>query len=343
MLAAALAIAVAAAPARAADAGAPGPAPTRILVLGSAHLAEFAKPLDRQALEPLVARLVAFRPDIVAVEAMSGEGCDLAARHPARYDPQDVGRYCPATAAARAATGLDAPAALARLHELLAQWPPEPTPAQRRSLAAVALAAGEPDTARLQWVALAPADRLARDGLTAALAASLDRPPAGEIELLAVPVAARRGLARLHAVDDHSGDNLDIADGAAYGRAIQAAWDAAAAPVRPLRAHEAALAAADDVLGLYRALNDPQALRAKAAADFGAAARDPSPQRYGRIYVGGWEARNLRIAGNIAAAIRERPGARVLVIIGAMHKPWLDRLLGGMQDVEIVDAQRVLR
>ena len=337
------AIVGAAAPARAAGDTAPAIAPTRILVLGSAHLAELARPLDAQALAPLVDRLVAFHPDIIAVEAMPGEACDLAARHPARYDPQDVGRYCATTAAAGAATGLDVPAALARLHDLLAGWPAAPTPSQRRGLAAVALAAGEPDTARLQWQALPPDERHAGDGLPAALAASLDRPPSGEIEQLAVPVAARLGLARLHAVDDHSGDNVDVADGAAYGRAIQAAWATSAGSLRPLREREAALVAAGDALGLYRRLNDSDVLRTMAEGDFGAAAREPSPQHYGRIYVAGWEARNLRIAGNVAAAMREHPGARVLVIIGAMHKPWIERLLGGMKDVQIEDARRVLR
>jgi hypothetical protein len=342
-LAAGMAAAIGATAARAADPVAPATAPTRILVLGSAHLAELKTPPDARAMAPLVARLVAFRPDIVAVEAMSGEGCDLAMRHPARYDPQDIAHYCPSTAAARAATGLDVPAALARLHDLLASWPASPAPAQRRQLAAVALAAGEPDTARLQWEQLAADERRPGDGLTDALAASLASRPRTETELLSLPVAAALGLARVQSVDDHSGDNVDVADGAAYGRAIASAWATAAGSVRPLREREAALAAAGDMLGLYRQLNDPDELRVKAAADFGAAARDPSPQHYGSIYVAGWEARNLRIAGNVAAAIRERPGARVLVVIGAMHKPWLERLLGGMQGVEIEDARRVLR
>ena len=326
-------------PAQAAETG----EPTHVLVLGTAHLAELKKPLDAQALAPLVARLVAFRPDIVAVEAMCGESCDLAARHPARYDPQDYGRYCVATTAARSATGLDVPAALAQLRTLLAGVTSDSKPSQRRHIAAVALAAGEPDTARLQWQELPPAERHEGDGVTAALATALERPASGEIELVAVPVAAQLGLARLHAVDDHSGDDVDVADAAAFGRAIQGAWATAEAAMRPLREREAALAASGDALGLYRHLNDPGVLRTTIAGDFDAAGREPSPQRYGRIYVAGWETRNLRIAANVATALRERPGARVLVIIGASHKPWLDRLLGGMRDVEIVDAERVLR
>jgi hypothetical protein len=36
-------------------------------------------------------------------------------------------------------------------------------------------------------------------------------------------------------------------------------------------------------------------------------------------------------------------GKRVLVIVGSAHKPWLDAYLDMMGDVQIVDAERVLR
>ena len=53
--------------------------------------------------------------------------------------------------------------------------------------------------------------------------------------------------------------------------------------------------------------------------------------------------RNLRMVANIRAAFRDRPGARVLSIVGASHKPWFDSLLGQMQGVDIVDANTVLQ
>lgn len=59
--------------------------------------------------------------------------------------------------------------------------------------------------------------------------------------------------------------------------------------------------------------------------------------------MGGWEARNLHRVAKLRAAFRERPGARVLAVVGASHKPWFDALLGMMQGVEVVDAARVLR
>ena len=78
------------------------------------------------------------------------------------------------------------------------------------------------------------------------------------------------------------------------------------------------------------------------ASDFGQALAEPSPQRYGRQYVGGWETRNLRMVANVHATFREHPGARVLSVVGSSHKPWFDGLLGQMQGVDIVDAEQVL-
>jgi pheromone shutdown protein TraB len=74
----------------------------------------------------------------------------------------------------------------------------------------------------------------------------------------------------------------------------------------------------------------------------GAALGDGVAPYYGHMYVTGWETRNLRMASNIMATFRERPGARVLVIVGATHKPWLDKILGQMPNVRIVDAEKVL-
>ena len=164
-----------------------------------------------------------------------------------------------------------------------------------------------------------------------------------EVNRVAVPVAQRLSLARLHAIDDHSGDNVAVSNAAAYGQAIQRAWNGAEAQMRPVREREALLLRDKDALALYRHLNDPAVLRVTVDSDFGAAASEPSPEKYGRIYVGGWETRNLRMAANVRAVFRERPSTRVLVIVGSSHKPMLDRLVGALEGVDIVDALKVLR
>lgn len=48
------------------------------------------------------------------------------------------------------------------------------------------------------------------------------------------------------------------------------------------------------------------------------------------------------MVANIGETFRERPGVRVLSIVGVSHKPWFDRLLGQLQGVEVVDAAQVL-
>ena len=56
-----------------------------------------------------------------------------------------------------------------------------------------------------------------------------------------------------------------------------------------------------------------------------------------------WETRNLRIAANIRSTFQQNPDARVLSIIGATHKGYLDAYLDMMQDVRLVDAMQFLK
>lgn len=319
---------------------------TQVLVLGSVHLSEMPEDFRPESLEPLLARLAAFKPDVITIEAISGESCDLMARHPTVYDPEGMSRYCSDTDEARAATGLDVPAAIAEVNETLADWPEQPTPAQRRHLAALFLAANDKASAVTQWLQLPEAERRTGDGLDDALVARLDTLMTTDSEtyLIAAPLAARLGLQRVFAIDDHSGDNIAVPDAEidAFANAIRQAWASTEAQTQPLRKREEALSNSGDMLGLYRYINRPDVLRTQADSDFGAAMRETSPQHYGQLYVAGWETRNLRMVANVRAAFRERPGARVLSIVGASHKPWFDSLLGQMQGVDVVDAQKVL-
>ena len=318
---------------------------TQVLVLGTVHLSTMPKDFDRRSLQPLIDRLVEFHPQIVTVEEMPGEQCEMADRHRAIYGEHGLAPYCRKPDAGKTATELDVPAAIAQAHKTLKTWPAAPTPAQRRHLAALFMAANDDVSALVQWLQLPTAERRAGDGLDAALVAALEKSTRANSEsgLIAAVVAARLGLQRVYAADDHTGDNVDVADAAAFGKAIQQAWDAAAAPMRPIRERQNALIKAGDMLGLYRYINSPAVMRANIDSDFAAALRDRSPEHYGQMYVAGWETRNLRMVANIRAAARERPGTRVLSIVGVSHKPWFDDLLGRMQGLRIVDAQEVLK
>ena len=106
---------------------------------------------------------------------------------------------------------------------------------------------------------------------------------------------------------------------------------------------QAELMKADDWLPLYRAVNQPASLAVTAELNVSAALRATSPRHYPQIWVNGWQLRNLRMVGNVLQVVRDRPGGRVLSIVGMSHKPWFDDWLGQMQGVDIVDAEQVLR
>lgn len=324
--------------------------PAQVLVLGTTHLSGLPKTTDPHLFDPLIERLARFRPQIITVEGLSGEECETLRQFKPQHGADTYDSYCWPTDAIEKATGLDVSQADAEATKMLASWPASPTPAQRRRLAMLFLAANDRGSAMVQWLRLPEAERHAGDGLTPAMVDILLRKglPLNENYTIAAALAARLGLERLYEVDDHIADTAldnDSPEGKAYGAAIQAAWRSKPAP--PARDAEDRLEknlrTGADVLALYRLMNAPQTQRETIAADMGRAVSYAPSQPYGRQYVAWWETRNLRIAANIRSTLQKDPSARVLSIIGATHKGYLDAYLDMMQDVRIVDAEQFLR
>lgn len=326
--------------------GPPAGKPNEVMVLGSPHLSGLPKSFQPATLAPLIDRLAGWRPTAIAVEHMSGLQCDSLRRYPSRY-AGTVENYCPDPSEAGRAIGMDVPAANAEAERMLAAWPKAPTPAQRRRLATVFLAAGEQDSALVQWLRLPPGERRADDGLTESLATALTKRAVrrDEVILIAVPLAVRLGLDRLWSVDDHSADTPDPADGKAYEAAIRAAWDNPATRERSAKDQRAiaGLSRPDGLMNLYRAFNAPALAPLIYRSDFGAALVEPSRQGFGRGYVGYWETRNLRMVANMRDILGQYPGTRMLTIVGVSHKAYYEAYLNQMHDVTLVDPTTVLK
>lgn len=322
------------------DRGMTGPR-AQVLVLGSVHLSELPEGFDPAKLQGLLDRLAAFKPDVITIESMTGEECDLALRHPTRYGTD----YCPSTEVARKTTGLEVPAALAEAEKLLAEWPATPTAPQRRHLISRLLAANDRASAYAQWLQLPETERRAGDGLDSALLELLTQIATrrNESYMVGSRLAARLGLPRVYATDNHTGDNVRIKDEQAFGRELQAAWKAGRAGLDELEKKTADLKQAADLLPLYRYVNEPSYQQITADVNVKATLGAKSKEGYPQIWVAGWEIRNLRMVANIRETFRERPGARVLSIVGASHKPWFDHWLGQMQGVDIVDVAAALK
>lgn len=330
-----------------------GPAkgkPNEVIVLGTAHLAQLPPTFQPASLDVLKQRLVAWKPRIVAIEGLSGTQCDMMRRYPQRYEGT-MQKFCSwDPAPARATTGFDVPGATVEMDRLLANWPAEPTPSQRRRLAAIFLAGGEPISALVQWLRLPEAERRVGDGLDAALVAALEgrrfgRGPRGEDTLIAAPVAAALGLERVVSMDDHTISDVPPPSQDGYANALGAAWNNPANVQRTqmYKRLSADVSNGENAMALYRAINDPSHAMAVYTSDFGAVIEESSPQQFGRAYVASWETRNLRMTSNIREAIGNYPGNRTLVIVGVSHKWYLEAYLNQMHDVRIVSSDEVLR
>jgi hypothetical protein len=317
----------------------------QLMVLGTPHLSQLPKSFDLANLGVLMDRLAGWQPQAVAIEALSGVQCAAMRSYTERYQ-DTIKSYCWDPAPAKAVTGLEVPAATAQAERLLAAWPVAPSHAQRRQMASLFLAAGEPASATVQWLRLPPEERKAGDGLDASLVEILNglRQKRNEDYLIAAPLAARLGLERVHPMDDHTADAPD-ADEKSAGAAIMKAWDNqyTAARKRASDELESRLDTPAGVLAMYRAYNAAGAAEQTFHSDFGAALEEPSPQHFGRGYVAYWETRNLRMASNIRETMGAKPGIRVLVIVGASHKAYLEAYLDQMHDLRVIDTNKILR
>ncbi|MBS0386769.1 MAG: hypothetical protein JSS00_15615 [Proteobacteria bacterium] len=326
--------------------------PTQVLVLGSPHLSGTPDNWDSSVLAPLLAKLAAFHPDAIAIEALPGRSIAQMWEYRASYP--DVahdygGRAMVLAALARNTLSLDMPDAEAEVRHTLATWPASPTPAQRRRLAALFAASGDPASALVQWWRLAPADRIADDNVSRLLAdqfATYETPARrNESYLIASRLAAQLNLERVYPMDDQSDD-----PGPSFAHDFEAfmgePWfqrmlnDPRFAPLREASNH---LRTPEEALATYRMLNEPATGRLDSDTQWLNMINRESPNDVGRQRVALWETRNLRMAANIREVAAHAPGGRVLVIVGSAHKPWLDAYLGMMSDVRVVDARTVLR
>lgn len=313
---------------------------TQVLVLGSPHLSNL-KGLQPAWMTTVIDKLAAYKPTVVTIEALSGEQCALLSRYTMIYLGM-AEQYCPSTEAAQKATGLDQATAVAQMYVTLATWPAEPRPGARRRLASIMLAPGEPASALVQWLRLPETERREGDGLDEALVKRLRQVDgmANENYQVGARLAARCGLERVYAIDDHTADAVHSED-PGFGVAIKRIWSGPNKAVATAQAQPFANAA--DMLATYRLSNSVSFQRDSIEGDFGASIKDKTPEYWGRRYVGWWEVRNLRMVANIRAAFAAQPGPRDLSIVGSSHKAYFDAYLDMMHEVQLVDAEAILR
>lgn len=316
--------------------------PSEILVLGSPHLSQIEGEFDSAWLDPLLAALVRFRPAAIVTETLPGEALHGLVAYDGLYpgvaDMFAAPRLRLATEAA-GRLGTSMPAAEAEARRLLERWPARPAPADLRRLAALFIAAGDLNSALVQWLSLAEQDRVARDGIGEEAAAHLARMTGSRNETvsIAVRLAVRLGLGRLWGMDDQSDADLFFSAADAIAEAENSPALADARRRRPAPQFTR-MTSPDTLLVAFREHNSDESGRRDAEHQWLARLEAGAHQDVHRRRIAAWETRNLRMAANVREVSARHPGQRILVLVGSAHKPYLEAYLRMMSDVRIVPA-----
>jgi hypothetical protein len=325
-----------------------GPA-TRVMVLGTSHLDNAPKSFQPGWLAPVLCRLRAYAPDAILIEAMSGE--QLAHLDAFKAVHGIAGRWGGATLDiakdAQATLGIGPADALAQADVLAAKS--SLSPSERRRLAGLFLAAGEPFSAATQWLQLVPADRIADDGVTEKMKKMIELIGAGrgEMSSMAVALAVQLGRSRVYGAGDHVSDHA-LPDNDAFDAALKAnptiiaGLNKTTPELAPYSSKALAIDAPNRVMPFFRALNSPAFGRLDAQAQWLSLQQSPSMGSVGRQRVAAWEAQNLHMATVVREVTAPIPGGKALLIVGAAHKAFVEVYLRAMTDIEIVSVPAML-
>ena len=314
--------------------------PTKVMVLATSHLSNHQDDLTLEHIEPLMERLTIYAPDIITIEGSSGKACNRARTYPLEHE----GYTCFDGSPFREESGLSIPEGSFQAQNALLDWPEKPTAAQRRTLAAAFIAGDELYSALVQWYHLKRADRVAGDGLgpKSVDMLNLRSQDMNESNSIAARLAARQGLERVFYADDYGSYIFAEGERDAYGARLQEIWssenDNCSAHFNATEGN----VTGDDILGAYRYLNSKNWQRTQMSCDWKRTMNDAQPEQFGRRYTLGWQARNLHMVSLIMVAATNKPGGRVLSIVGASHKPYFEVYLDQMHDIEIVNTDTIL-
>jgi uncharacterized protein DUF5694 len=329
-----------------ASAGLDPAARTRVLVLASPHLSSLDKPLDPKALDSLVSLLVAFRPSVVAVEAMPAwllaalgrrEGNDATVVEQFASERLAVGRRIGEE------EKLAPEAAQAKCREQLRGLGRDADVGARLRGIRTCLAAYEETTAILQWSYVPESVRATTESLPADVRAHLSRrlADANETSSIAIRVASRVGLNSIADVDDQRESSRILEIGPALQKELDAS-PASRAAIESTIYRESTRRLSEavegkDLLPYYRWLNSFDYQRADLDSQWGLFFRTRLKSGLDRVRTAEWEFRNLSMVANVREASATCPGGNVLVVVGAAHKPFFDAYLSQLMDVSVVD------
>lgn len=308
---------------------------TTAVVLGTVHTSNLSG-IDGAAFNETLKLLIRENFDAVAVERLPASEIESLATNP-EFDPvleQFVGALVEIARRAQA----DMEKTSAEATSVIGTWVKNSdaeTALERRDRAMLALAAFELETALIYWDS-------SDENLYPSYAAEHLNLHAGSLNervALGVAIAKRMDHPRVWPIDSHADKDLffsivpDLQIGMVeynVGEEVEAL-----ANVQRTRELEREAVETNELIDLLAYLNQPKTMREDVIGQFDVFNRVPFPKDSGRMRLAAWDERNIRIAANIRRATASHSSGRLLIIIGAGHKPFLDELLPVSLDLQI--------
>ncbi len=324
---------------------------TQVLVLGTVHLGgsrdvvqmEIQEFADR-ALIPLLDTLASFQPDFVGIESYPPETIAWMVHTQGREDTENLLPFVKFAHQMQDRLRLSWKEAQERALGLLKQRL-EQDLKQRGEVVAHLLASYDWYSALLQWSYLPRAFRETYRDVPEEIRAALEHGLLAQNEAVSIGVvlAKRLGHQRIYSIDDGiEGDLPDPSQLQVFLEEFEAS-DVCQTFLKQLqeevKIEEEQLVyhvRQGNLLPFYQKLNAEGSLR-RSMAQWLVFFRTRFASGLDRARVAMWEVRNLHMAANIRKVTALKPGGRMLVIVGASHKPFLDAYLRSLVDIEIVD------
>lgn len=321
-------------------------AQSEVMVFATWHLSAFRDWLQDEQLDSTLDALARYAPTRIAVERLPPDEVALLAER-AAHDPaarrvidQFARAIVPAGQAAQEALGLDRIAAERHASTLLEIAQDTPDSARRAALAAHFLAAYEIDSAALQWSYLSADERASATHVPDAIRDALDTHLArtDEVVRVALPLARRLGLQRIHPVDSQYEAIRTLAFpedvvNAVFGRANEASRrneDLQRVLALGEQARERG-----DLLALYRDTN-AYAVQVDDASQWASWLALDDDDGLARFRYAMWELRNQRMATHVMDVAASTRPERVLFVVGLSHKAYVDRALAPQLGIRLV-------
>ncbi len=316
--------------------------PSQVLVLGTPHLSPYSDKVTDAHFAKVHQKLTEYAPKAILVESLRPEDIHTMlndAQYLDRVIPQFVGKEFVALAKSmQTFLELDAPSALAAFRAL----PYSSEPKHLKKALKLAVAAYDKPNALLYWHYLKAQNITPKDQHIVAYFNEVSKKQS-EISILAIPLAMKLKHPRLYAMDDHFDKAAFLKILPALSKAIESSGMkekiiASGYISKPTAIIEKAIESGD-FTSVYHYFNSKEYQTQVRDVEWSSFVAEAFPNDVGQSRLALWDVRNFNMASHIMGVIATHPQERLLVIVGANHKLFLENHLANAMAVSVTPFQ----